>query len=107
MAKISDIEKCLDIVATLQAKKDNSERLSISADVPKSAARKAQRGMSSVIYFCSVTKTTCRGLTLSVIFWEFWHHGLCKLALISGEHHLYNNYSFQDVLLEMCLDQSL
>ncbi|WMV26025.1 hypothetical protein MTR67_019410 [Solanum verrucosum] len=32
-------------------------------DVPKSAARKAQRGMPSMIYFCSVTKTTCRGLT--------------------------------------------
>ncbi|KAJ8558449.1 hypothetical protein K7X08_005215 [Anisodus acutangulus] len=36
-------------------------------DVPKSAARKAQRGMSSVIYFCSVTKTTCRGHFLGVL----------------------------------------
>lgn len=36
-------------------------------DVPKSAARKAQRGMSSVTYFCSVTKTTCRGHFLGVL----------------------------------------
>ncbi|PHU00663.1 hypothetical protein BC332_30450 [Capsicum chinense] len=36
-------------------------------DVPKSAARKAQRGMSSVTYFCSVTKTTCRGHSLGVL----------------------------------------
>ncbi|KAK6791878.1 hypothetical protein RDI58_010959 [Solanum bulbocastanum] len=36
-------------------------------DVPKSAARKAQRGMPGVIYFCSVTKTTCRGHFLGVL----------------------------------------
>ncbi|MCD9644362.1 hypothetical protein HAX54_032560 [Datura stramonium] len=36
-------------------------------DVPKSAARKAQRGMSSAIYFYSVTKTTCRGHFLGVL----------------------------------------
>ncbi|KAH0679539.1 hypothetical protein KY284_020624 [Solanum tuberosum] len=36
-------------------------------DVPKSAARKAQRGMPSMIYFCSVTKTTCRGHFLGVL----------------------------------------
>lgn len=36
-------------------------------DVPKSAARKAQRGMPSVIYFYSVTKTTCRGHFLGVL----------------------------------------
>ncbi|XP_059290342.1 uncharacterized protein LOC132043901 [Lycium ferocissimum] len=36
-------------------------------DVPKSAARKAQRGMSSTVYFCSVTKTTCRGHFLGVL----------------------------------------
>ncbi|CAN4109682.1 unnamed protein product [Withania somnifera] len=36
-------------------------------DVPKSAARKAQRGMSSVTYFCSVTRTTCRGHFLGVL----------------------------------------
>nr|XP_016447766.1 PREDICTED: uncharacterized protein LOC107772810 [Nicotiana tabacum] len=36
-------------------------------DVPKSAARKAQRGMPSVTYFCSVTRTTCRGHFLGVL----------------------------------------
>ncbi|XP_009789504.1 uncharacterized protein LOC107776877 [Nicotiana tabacum] len=36
-------------------------------DVPKSAARKAQRGMPSVTYFCSVTRTTSRGHFLGVL----------------------------------------
>eukprot|EP00262_Sarcandra_glabra_P022230 TRINITY_DN9794_c0_g1_i1.p1 TRINITY_DN9794_c0_g1~~TRINITY_DN9794_c0_g1_i1.p1 ORF type:complete len:234 (+),score=41.51 TRINITY_DN9794_c0_g1_i1:62-703(+) len=35
-------------------------------DVPKSANRKAQRGMSNLLFFCSVTKTTFRGHLLGV-----------------------------------------
>ncbi|CAK9182066.1 unnamed protein product, partial [Ilex paraguariensis] len=36
-------------------------------DVPKSATRKAERGMPSVVYFFSVTKTTFRGHFLGVL----------------------------------------
>ncbi|KAF3678413.1 putative fructose-bisphosphate aldolase, cytoplasmic isozyme 1 [Capsicum annuum] len=39
----------------------------LTKDVPMSAACKAQRGMSSVIYFTSVTKTACRGHFLGIL----------------------------------------
>ncbi|CAL5345044.1 unnamed protein product [Camellia sinensis] len=48
----------------------------IFTDVPRSAARKAGRGMPTLVYFFSVSKTTFRD-----IFLELQRHGLSKLAL--------------------------
>uniref|UniRef100_M1BWB6 Uncharacterized protein n=1 Tax=Solanum tuberosum TaxID=4113 RepID=M1BWB6_SOLTU len=51
-------------------------------DVPKSAARKAQRRMSSMIYFCSVTKTTCRGHFLGVLASWFVQVGIFTIITV-------------------------